>query len=95
MLYIIYVIIPVEDRLLRSFKSNGLCRAEVCRMALAHEHLAAEKVYLELTIGNSQWPIGGGEFLSSDGPQPGASDSFRDTSEGKFMEKSMKIHEKH
>ena len=64
-------------------------------MALAHEHLAAEKVYLELTIGNSQWPIGGGEFLSSDGPQPGASDSFRDTSEGKFMEKSMKIHEKH
>ena len=29
------------------------------------------QVYLELTIGNSKWPIGGGEFLSSDGPQPG------------------------
>ncbi|CAK9099445.1 unnamed protein product [Durusdinium trenchii] len=44
---------------------------QVCRMSLANEHLAAEKVYLELTIGNSKWPIGGGEFLSSDGPQPG------------------------
>ena len=29
------------------------------------------QAYLELTIGNSKWPIGGGEFLSSDGPQPG------------------------
>ncbi|CAL1138283.1 unnamed protein product [Cladocopium goreaui] len=44
---------------------------KVCRMSLANEHLAAEKAYLELTIGNSKWPIGGGEFLSSDGPQPG------------------------
>ena len=41
-------------------------------MSLANEHLAAEKVYLELTIGSSKWPIGGSEFLSSDGPQPGA-----------------------
>ncbi|CAJ1405160.1 unnamed protein product [Effrenium voratum] len=44
---------------------------KVCSLCLANEHLAAEKVYLELTIGNSTWPIGGGEFLSSDGPQPG------------------------
>mmetsp|Transcript_48821 Transcript_48821/g.123857 ORF Transcript_48821/g.123857 Transcript_48821/m.123857 type:complete len:246 (+) Transcript_48821:76-813(+) len=44
---------------------------KVCSHCLAGEHLAAEQVYLELTIGNVKWPIGGGSFLSSDGPQSG------------------------
>eukprot|EP00913_Durusdinium_trenchii_P024210 g22730.t1 len=56
---------------LEKLQDAGQGTAGVCRMSLANEHLAAERVYLELTIGNSKWPIGGGEFLSSDGPQPG------------------------
>eukprot|EP00933_Yihiella_yeosuensis_P065275 TRINITY_DN68993_c0_g1_i1.p1 TRINITY_DN68993_c0_g1~~TRINITY_DN68993_c0_g1_i1.p1 ORF type:complete len:250 (+),score=86.70 TRINITY_DN68993_c0_g1_i1:69-818(+) len=44
---------------------------KVCRFSLEGNNLQAEQAYIDLTIGNVKWPIGGGNFLSSDGPQEG------------------------
>eukprot|EP00929_Paragymnodinium_shiwhaense_P087219 TRINITY_DN47477_c0_g1_i1.p1 TRINITY_DN47477_c0_g1~~TRINITY_DN47477_c0_g1_i1.p1 ORF type:complete len:248 (+),score=67.88 TRINITY_DN47477_c0_g1_i1:89-832(+) len=44
---------------------------KVCRDTLAGKYVKAEEAYLQLTIGNAKWPIGGGVFTSSDGPEAG------------------------
>lgn len=44
---------------------------KACRHCLSGEFLQAEEAYLQLTIGNVKWPIGGGNFTSSDGPRAG------------------------
>merc|ERR1712218_18303 len=44
---------------------------QLCWHVLSREHLQAQQVYVQLIGLNAAWPIGGGEFVSSDGPQAG------------------------
>ena len=42
---------------------------KVCQHSLARQYMSAEQIYLQLTNCNAAWPIGGAEFVSSDGPR--------------------------
>merc|ERR1712232_554206 len=44
---------------------------QLCRPVLAREHMQAQQAYLQLVGLNAAWALGGGSFVSSDGPQSG------------------------